>query len=284
MKYVGLTQAGWKMLREPNYLTLGTALHRYAALRAQGVEQSMAGIVAKTMLMGDDVDKTMPWIGTQVLDNIFYEWEKLEHNYLWIGEGDKREPVVEFSLAYPFTPQDIATGTLDAIVRLSPKCLAFRDIKCTMKFHANLREYERSPQFLQYPMLLRKFMLEREHDPLTANFAKPSWLTPEIFEQLTHIQIVSVHYTKTGATISTHEFKIDWNLVTEYERYLTDYIGRFDPSAATGLLTGACMSGKGYPCSFIEACGSGYYGNLKQEPYNPIRRHKQSKVVQFAGK
>lgn len=271
-KAIDFIQQGWAPAREDNFLSIGSALHLYDALRAQGVDEMEATMKARALVASEKVKPTIPWLKPSYVHDLCESWEaEAKHRNKVLLKPDGT-PCVEFSMAYPIreTPEvvDIATGTLDGIEILPTDYLAIRDTKTTMKWEIDLRLYERSSQFLHYPWILRAFSLARPG----------SWVAREVFPRLKCVTIYSVKLLKDRREINQHTFNINWQLVDEYGDLLKRFVKSFVPGLQNGIITGTCMSGKDYPCQFFDLCHTKRTENYVQRTYDPIRRHTGSHV------
>lgn len=271
-KAISYVQSGFRPRQEDNFLTAGSALHLYDALRNQGVDEDTASLRAMGMMNQAHVKPTIPWLTAGYVSNMCEAWEADRSSRNPVISKPNGEACVEFSLAYPIRETedviDIGTGTLDGLERLPTEFIAVRDIKTTMKWEVDLRQYERSAQFLHYPWLMRELAL-----------AKPdSWFAREVYHALRCINIYSVRMLKAGVSFNQHCFNINWQLVSEYGDLLKRFVESFVPGLPTGLVTGSCMSGKDYVCNFFDICHTNRTENYEQVEYNPILRHRGSRV------
>ncbi len=271
-KAITYVQSGWRPRQEDNFLTAGTALHLYDALRNQGVDEDTASARAMGLMNKSHVKPTISWLTAGYVANMCQAWEEDKRSRNPVIHKPNGEACVEFSLAYPIretdTLIDIGTGTLDGMELLPTDFIAVRDVKCTMKWELDLRQYERSAQFLHYPWLMREYSL-----------AKPdSWFAKEVYPKLRCINIYSVRMLKAGVSFNQHCFNINWQLVSEYGDLLKRFVEGFVPGLPTGLVTGSCMSGKDYVCNYFDICHTSRNENYEQSEYNPILRHRGVRV------
>lgn len=277
-KKISLVHEGWKLTLEPNYMALGTALHRYAALRSQGVDFLKAEESAMACISGPNIKKVIPWIGFHTVLGVCSAWESSPERYLPVTRiiNGESKPCVEMSLAVPLAENDqfmdIATGTIDALTQSPAGYICIDDYKVTTKWEVDLSEYEMSTQFVHYPWIIRRF----------AQMFPASQIATEIFPKLSHIRINSIKVTNRKddyATLDSHEFKIDWHRVDAYGDMLLNFVtNQFTPNLQTGLLHNSCMSGKDYKCDFYEICNFKRYENFIQVPYNPLASQAESRV------
>jgi hypothetical protein len=269
---VTLIQEGYRERLEKNYITIGSAVHKYLALRANGFDDIEAAAMAGKVYSDTNPEPVIPWIDATLLYKICHAIEDKPSKET-IVVSPQGKPCVEFSLAMPLHETEdtmfVGTGTVDAFILWGPDAIAIQDYKVTTKWEVDLREYELSSQFLHYAWLIRAKALS---DPT-------SWVAQYLFPKLNYVVIESIKIQRGVAGQHTqHAFKIDWQRVDEYGDMLLNYVKNiFIPNKPTGLFTGTCMSGKDYACVFQQFCRTGKLNNYVQTPYNPIKRHEGSR-------
>lgn len=280
-----LVQKGWRRKLPTNDTVFGEAIHRYAALRAQGIPKSLAEIEALLIVKNTPKIIRIKWLTEDYFNKVLMEWESNPKRVEYLTKPDGKL-AVEFSLGLPLKDitgsatldhktgevvkiEDIVlTGTMDGLVS-TKEGVAIYDIKTTAKSDPDLTEYQLSAQFLHYPALL--FLFAKRYPE--------SWIALEVVPKLKHVIIESVQFKYNDMPI-IEQFKFPINLenLEYYTNKLINHVqsttGSMEP---TGLFHGSCMSGKDYTCEMFEICARGDFSQHVQQEYNPIKRHEESK-------